>query len=238
MRLPCFLGQSRGTSFAQFLLFDVVSRRRRSISQTANMMDISLVGLTFSGDGPDDLAELLSLTMLDNVTVDQMLFDSYSDEFNAFAAMEGNTVTVVPGLCDVNRDGRCDVADIDAMTQNVVAGVNHKADHVELIKRPMPHGFGTYLGDANLDGEFNSGDLVAVFEAGKYEQDVVASWSEGDWDADGRFGTGDLVAAFQDGGYEQGPRPVAAVPEPASTLILLAGLIGFGSVSRTRRERF
>jgi hypothetical protein len=87
--------------------------------------------------------------------------------------------------------------------------------------------FGTWTGDANLDGEFKSSDLVNVFQAGKYELDTAATWSEGDWNADGRFTTRDLVAAFQDGGYEQGPRAsVTAVPEPTSGFIAVAGLLG------------
>ncbi len=77
-----------------------------------------------------------------------------------------------------------------------------------------------------------------MFEAGKYEQDSEAKWSEGDWNADGRFGTSDLVVAFEDGGYEQGPRPeMNAVPEPTSFAVLVAALIGIASVSRSRRSR-
>ena len=77
----------------------------------------------------------------------------------------------------------------------------------------------TYFGDVNLDGEFNSADLVFVFGAGEYEDDVVgnSTWGSGDWNADGEFTTSDLVLAFQDGGYEQGPR-AAVVPEPMSVL--------------------
>jgi hypothetical protein len=82
----------------------------------------------------------------------------------------------------------------------------------------------TWFGDANMDREFNSGDLVLVFQAGQYEDAVAynSTWSTGDWDADGEFTTGDLVVAFQDGGYEQGPRvDIAAVPEPSGQLALL-----------------
>jgi uncharacterized delta-60 repeat protein len=64
----------------------------------------------------------------------------------------------------------------------------------------------TWIGDANVDGVFDSSDLVLVFQAGKFEQAVDAVWSEGDWNGDGRFDTADLVAAFQDGGYNQGRR--------------------------------
>ena len=68
--------------------------------------------------------------------------------------------------------------------------------------------FGSWLGDSNLDGEFNSGDMVTVFVAGKYQLQTDAEWTEGDWTGDRRFDSGDLVAAFQDGGYEIGPRLV------------------------------
>jgi hypothetical protein len=84
----------------------------------------------------------------------------------------------------------------------------------------------TWFGDANLDGEFNSTDLVAVFQSGQYEDEMNlnSSWSTGDWDTDGQFNSSDLVVAFQDGGYEVGRRTgVAAVPEPSGiTLLVLA----------------
>ena len=64
----------------------------------------------------------------------------------------------------------------------------------------------TWFGDANLDGEFNSGDLVAVFQAGEYEdvEEYNSGWATGDWNGDGVFDSSDLVVAFQDGGYEKG----------------------------------
>ena len=84
----------------------------------------------------------------------------------------------------------------------------------------------TWIGDSNLDGEFNSSDLVAVFSAGEYEDAVDRNsiWTTGDWNGDGEFDSGDLVAAFQDGGFEIGARnAVASVPEPSS-LVLIGGL--------------
>lgn len=35
-------------------------------------------------------------------------------------------------------------------------------------------------------------NFVAVFQAGTYEQDKPAGWSEGDWNGDGRFDTAEL----------------------------------------------
>ena len=96
-------------------------------------------------------------------------------------------------------------------------------------------GENTWIGDANLDGEFNSGDMVQVFVAGKYETTENATWGEGDWNGDQQFTSGDMVAAFADGGYEQGLKQtsVSAVPEPGSVMLALLGLIGV--VGRGRR---
>jgi hypothetical protein len=149
----------------------------------------------------------------------------------------GFRVASLPDPCDINGDGTCDVNDIDAMTQNVIAGVNTPADREALITNPISDGFYTFIGDANLDGEFNSGDLVEIFTVGTYETGQRAGWAEGDWNGDGVFGSGDLVFAFQDGGYEQGPRAsVLSVPEPSAALLLaLAATI---TVSTSRRMWF
>ena len=87
----------------------------------------------------------------------------------------------------------------------------------------------TWLGDADLDGEFNSSDMVKVFVAGKYETGAAAGWEEGNWNVDGIFDSSDMVASFVDGGYEQGPRPgLEVIPEPGVhvlTLLALAGVL-------------
>ncbi|MEZ6120971.1 MAG: hypothetical protein R3C28_30990 [Pirellulaceae bacterium] len=72
-------------------------------------------------------------------------------------------------------------------------------DFVFMIKRILL----TDFGDANLDGRFDSKDLIAVFQAGEYEDgiDGNSGWAEGDWSGDGDFDTQDLVVAFTDGGY-------------------------------------
>ena len=114
---------------------------------------------------------------------------------------------------DLNADGSVDANDLTAWTKDFKS---------------------TWIGDANLDGEFNSGDFVDVFKTGKYEANLAASWSEGDWNGDQRFDSGDFVAAFQDGGYEQGLRPaaVATVPEPTGCFLLTT--LGLVLLSRSR----
>ncbi|MCA9201357.1 MAG: hypothetical protein KDA87_27645, partial [Planctomycetales bacterium] len=143
-----------------------------------------------------------------------------------------------PGLLgDFNGDMLLDVTDINLLTSAVDQGsVNLDFDisgngSVGQEDRTMWVNdiFGTYFGDANLDGEFNSSDLIQVLQAALYEDDIAnnASWGTGDWDGDREFSTGDLIVALQTGAYEQGPRAaVSAVPEPSSVVLLLCGLAG------------
>ena len=150
-------------------------------------------------------------------------------------------------LGDLNYNGEFDMQDLDILTQNVV--VAPAEPHGEFLARLDLNGDetvdvsdvnhwvtelkSTWIGDANLDGEFNSGDFVEVFGAGKYETGELALWSEGDWNGDERFDSGDFIAAFQDGGYEMGARAaVAAVPEPSSLLMLMFGMLGIGRIRR------
>ena len=58
-------------------------------------------------------------------------------------------------------------------------------------------------GDSNGDGRFDSRDLVVVFQAAEYEDEVDgnSTFEEGDWNGDGDFDSSDLVAAFRTGNY-------------------------------------
>ena len=89
----------------------------------------------------------------------------------------------------------------------------------------MFHPVGAIPGDANLDGRFNSNDLVTVFSAGEYEDGLPQNsyWWEGDWDSDREFGTSDMIAAFQHGSYESA---AAAVPESSGWVLALLGGLG------------
>ncbi len=143
---------------------------------------------------------------------------------------------------DINDDGIVDTADADLMTliisrqgADATADLSHdgKVDATDLATwiHDYRHSF---LGDVNLDGQFNSQDMIKVFQAGEYEDmiEVNSRWSRGDWNADNEFTSSDLMIAFQDGGYEQGPRPVP-VPEPAR--LLWCG--GFVALRLRRRSR-
>ena len=136
---------------------------------------------------------------------------------------------------DVDGNGTIDAGDVEFLAAAIRrnsstvgfdfddSGTVDGKDLVHMIQFVI----GSWLGDSNLDGEFNSGDLVEVFQAGRYETGIAANWSQGDWNGDGVFDSGDFVNGFQGGGYEQGPRGVVrAVPEPSGVLIVaLAGII-------------
>jgi hypothetical protein len=134
---------------------------------------------------------------------------------------------------DLNSNGSLDIADLDALTDAIRGGqMDSKYDmnqdgQVTLADRSfwVTDLKNSWIGDADLDGEFSSSDLVEVFQSGQYEDAIPgnSSWSTGDWDGDAEFGSSDLVAAFQGGGYEKGPKVAAAVPEPAVGTWLIAG---------------
>ena len=140
---------------------------------------------------------------------------------------------------DINSDGIVDATDIDLLCAGIQAnqteldlngdGKIDRSDMSYLIHDILR----TTAGDANLNRVFDSGDLVEVFVAGQYEDNIVGNsgWATGDWDCDGDFTTSDLVAAFQEGGYVAAANPagsrtaIAAFPSddfPVSPNFLLS----------------
>ncbi|MCP4189801.1 MAG: hypothetical protein GY768_04150 [Planctomycetaceae bacterium] len=145
---------------------------------------------------------------------------------------------------DDNHDGVVNVADINLQaeaTANAAPdletygensdGVVDIADRRILVGRHL----NTWMGDADLNSQFDSSDLVILFAAGKYETGASASWEECDWDGNGVFVSGELVAAFADGRCDAGPKvAVAAVPEPSSIVLALVSLVSRFCITRRR----
>ncbi len=113
----------------------------------------------------------------------------------------------IPG--DFDGDGQVAANDIDLLAAAIRVGdqtfdvtgddVVNEDDFNHLVTVILQ----TAFGDSNLDGVFDSSDLVLVFQTGEYD-DAVASnsgWADGDWNGDGEFDSSDLVVAFQFGGF-------------------------------------
>jgi hypothetical protein len=144
-------------------------------------------------------------------------------------------------LGDFNADGALDVGDINLLTLRIFEGIYRIGFDVngdgyldfEDRRLWIEEQRRTSFGDSNLDGVFDSGDLVAVFQAGEYEDAIPMNsvWATGDWNGDREFDTKDLIVAFQRGSYSTGN--VAAVPEP--TAIAYACLVVLTLSSRRLR---
>ncbi|MCA9171118.1 MAG: spondin domain-containing protein [Planctomycetales bacterium] len=155
---------------------------------------------------------------------------------------------------DFSENGELDVDDIDALNAALRAGISEtafdlnldglvNADDRDFWVRDLRK---TYYGDANLDGLFNTTDLITAFQAGTYEDSILlnATWQSGDWNGDGEFTSADLVTALADGGYDQEPRAataVHAVPEPKAIVLAIiccltnVRLLRLRIMPRTRR---
>ncbi len=166
---------------------------------------------------------------------------------NPSAQLEGFALryfAMLPAFAgDFNGTNALDAEDIDLLAEQITIASNNRVydlnedtivdeDDLTFLIHDL---LNTYYGDSNLDGEFNSSDLVAVFEAGQYEDAIAlnSGWASGDWNGDSEFTSADLVRAFQGGGYEQGPQAaIMAVPEPGTLGCGVLGLIGLLSLAR------
>ena len=68
---------------------------------------------------------------------------------------------------------------LDPLDDGTLTDPTERADYVHGV-------LGTWIGDSNLDGQFNSTDFVVVFTAAEYEDGLEgnSSWVTGDWNGD------------------------------------------------------
>jgi hypothetical protein len=199
--------------------------------------------LTTTGDlQPGDSFQIISA---DEIVGTPMIISSDPGQTWTFNRTTGQVVFGAGLIGDYNANGVLDAADLDLQAAAMMGGanpaefdlngdslvdINDREQWVNVLRN-------TFMGDANLDGEFNSSDFVTVFVAGKYETGAAALWAEGDWNGDGVFNSSDFVIAFVGGGYENGPRAgVSAVPEPGSVTLALMGLLGLAGLTRRNRR--
>jgi hypothetical protein len=166
-----------------------------------------LTDLPFDESTP--LGTFTFLRILDSDFNQNGVYDAEDIDDLTVAVRHSRTETVY----DVNKDGMVSVDDRLAWLDN--AGI-----------RP---------GDADLNGEFNSGDLVTIFQAGEY-QDLIegnSGWSEGDFDGNGDSDSSDLVLALETGNYQFAA--IRTVPEPSTANLLLLSLLMLAPFGKRRR---
>ena len=146
-----------------------------------------------------------------------------------------------PTTGDFDADGELTVADIDILNSNIAAGSDEASFDINgdglvdlgdqatwLSQAATENGFDQpYLaGDTNLDGVVNANDLN---EIGLNWQQAASNWSQGDLNADGVVNATDLnVIGLNWQSSIAAAAQTAAVPEPASWVLLLPVLVAFG----------
>ncbi|MCA9214839.1 MAG: VCBS repeat-containing protein, partial [Planctomycetales bacterium] len=142
-------------------------------------------------------------------------FDIDGDNKNDVVAANDNRISWLRNesqQSDWNGDGLFNDLDIRFIDRAIRSGQASNEFDFDENGNVDNHDFYVYLRnyvgyslfDVNLDGRFNSSDLVTLFQAAKYEKDEPATWSEGDFDGDGRFDSSDIIDAFAFG-YERDP---------------------------------
>ncbi len=145
---------------------------------------------------------------------------------------------------DFDHNGVLDVLDIDALTQAVLSGQHpvefdiNSDGNVDRMDRDVwvAELKMTYFGDSNLDGMVDAGDLNNL--ALNWQSPSTTSWALGDFTGDGNTNAADLnLLALNWRSGQQAANSAASVPEPASALLLAAGLIlGVSHFCRSRSD--
>ena len=180
--------------------------------------EASLVGLSFADSGPENMSLLLGLSGLSDLTIDTNLYRNYQDEFDAFAAQSGNTLTIVDPDC--SGDGVLNILDA-----NCTPGRRIKY---------FLEDYGTVPGDADGVGGVEFADFL-ILQSNFGQSPAV--YTDGDFDVDGKVAFTDFL--ILSGNYGQGEDftagSTAAAPEPSSLLGLLLAVLLLSSCRKSSR---
>ena len=176
--------------------------------QVDGVADVTIADL--DGDGDLDLATASSVDSKIAWYRNELPVAQLPGDLNRNGTLDAEDITV---FCrgyrsqsdsphfDLDGDGRLDDSDRDRLIRDI---------------------FQSDYGDSNLDGIYNSSDLVLVFRAGQYEDNVAlnSTWQTGDWDCDGDFGTSDLVFSFQRSTFSRAARTDASLARASLDTVL------------------
>ena len=230
------------------LTFDPPEVKNKTVSVAAALSPATAVRL-----GPGDLASFrfrwtnqwtpFAESQIDNLAISGTF--GFLDPNNSFVGIDPVAVNLSG---DFDGNGTLDLQDVNLLSEVIQAGRNPDSydlntdsfvnfDDFKLLIEDVNY-LNTWIGDSNLDGQFDSSDFVTVFTAGEFEDGlpVNSTWQTGDWNSDGEFDSSDFVTAFTAGGFERGNRNAQeAVPEPSSIFLLFWGFL-WGLALRHRNE--
>ena len=194
------------------------------VRETTEITDLSMVGTTFLGDPPETLQAILGAHALRNVTVDQNLFDMYPEDFNHFAGIPGNHLSVVDAMVDAmvgdcNQNGGLDFDDL-----HCIETISERdAVLSSLNLRP---------GDLDGNGAVLFNDfLTLVSNFGLSDR----SYLQGNLDLDSTVAFPDfLILVEHFGSTPSAAAGAQSVPEP-NAVALFAVLLVLASSNRQRR---
>ena len=160
------------------------------------------IELNDSGDGEAtievDLTDHLQVALTPGTTV------------TAGRILEGHLVELDESG-DVDGDQLLSDQDVDAIFGSVATGSIDPLQDAKEDGEDDDQAEGDFLdavveataGDANLDGSFDSSDLIQLFAFGRYESGVQGNttWASGDFNGDGVFDSSDLILALTKGDY-------------------------------------
>ena len=147
---------------------------------------------------------------------------------------------------DFNGDNAFDCQDVDSLVAEIVNGTNRpqfdlsddgivdQADLTEWLVQAgaanLPSGGSYKRGDANLDGSVDVTDFN-VWNSNKFTN--VSAWCSGDFDANGAVDVSDFNM-WNDNKFTSADS-LAAVPEPATSLMGIMAILGLVGATRCRK---
>jgi hypothetical protein len=146
----------------------------------------------------------------------------------------GNTST--GPVCDFDNNAVCDVADLDALLDNLGSddplydlepdGIITLGDRNVWLSTAGQENIGAdyVTGDTDLNGQVNAGDLNDLGLA--WQSTANPGWGNGDFDGNDVVNAGDLNETGINWLHGTAAAAATAVPEPATSALLLISLLG------------
>ena len=158
---------------------------------------------------PGEAFDSLFVGQEDTDSIEYTIADRLGAQATATLVIAIRGESDVPG--DFDGNGSAEVLDIDLLCSQInrrgydpLFDLNDNEEVSQADLDTLVLGLlRTTYGDTDLDGVFDSADLIQIFQSGTYEDAVEdnSNWISGDWNCDREFDSSDLIRAVQGGGY-------------------------------------